>query len=188
MSIPQFDKFGVNTYRHKIIQRNGLVTISPRTWLAAIFFFLVGIGVGSFAVSVIISRGKIVLSGGMLAAYAGTVISIVIGILYALYKEEITFDFHAKNYQIKKGLLWKVKTVQGTFEDIEAVIVREARVSSGGNKVSSQVLYNIELKCRTESPTFDIWQTSTKKQAEYISASLAHAFGCELRFRKQPGS
>jgi hypothetical protein len=155
--------------------------------MSALFFLFVAIVAGAISLTPIIMRGEIPMSGGMLLAYAITIISAIAAVLYGSYREEVTFDFGSKTYRIKKGFFWKRREIHGTFEEIEAVEVQEGRMSSGGrvagHNTGSHISYNIWIECRRESPTFGIWQAQTREQAEYVSRELASAFGCEVRHK-----
>lgn len=186
MDIPRFDKFGINLYHHKIIQQASAVTISVRTWVSAIIFLIIALGVGSIPAISIISTGK--LSGGKLVAGIGAIVSFIIAILYAIYREQITFDFGSKYYKLKRGFIWSIKERYGTFSDITAVTIRETRMSGGTRSSAGRRTYiswGIGLEITPKTPTFEIWETSTREQAEFIARTLADAFGCKVVFEKK---
>jgi len=182
--LPDFNKFGTNTYRSKIIQRGSTVTISQRTYLAAIALSVFGAIVGFFFIVPMIMRADYTITLGRAIGILFFILLEVGALLYVLYREEVFFDFEGKYYRFRKGFFWNIKEVKGFFNDIVAVTVRESGHSTASHH--RYRTYSIEIQCRKEGPTFDIWQTLDKEKARYISSTLADAFDAEVVWKTDP--
>ena len=87
--------FGVNLFRSKMTQDNGIITISQRGWLYALcFVFIAGIP------WVIIHKEHIEFSGLSVFWYVAVAFFLFIGLLYALYRQEISFDLINRRFQL----------------------------------------------------------------------------------------
>ena len=189
MTVPDFKKFGVNTYRGRLIQRGNTVILAQRTWLAAIALSAFGAIVAFFFIVPMIMKGDYTLTPGRVLAIIFFLFLEGGSIACALYRAEIYFDFGGRYYRIRKGFIWNIKEFHGFFEDIIAVIVRESHMSGSTTGAPRRVysLFHIEIEFKKESPTFDIWEAQSREQADYISRTLADAFGCEVKWEKSLG-
>ncbi len=184
-SAPDFSRFGVNAYRSKLIQRGSTVTLSQRTYLAAIALAALGAIAGFFFIVPMVLKGDYSITFGRVIGITIFILSEIGAVLYALYREEIFFDFEAKYYRFRKGFLWNQREFRGFFNDIVAVTVREASHST--ERHHRYRTYSIGVECRRESPTFDFWQTLEREKAEYISSTLASAFDAKVIWKTPPG-
>ncbi|RMF99550.1 MAG: hypothetical protein D6726_12795 [Nitrospirae bacterium] len=177
-TIPDFKTFGKNGYRSRLIQRGNTVTLSQKTYLASIAFSVFGAIAGFFLFVPMVMKGDYSITFGRVFLFVIFVLSEGGALLYALYREEVFFDFGGKYYCLRKGFFWNIKEVKGFFNDIQAVTVREARRSTDSHY--KYWTYSIGVEFRKEGPTFDIWQTTDREKARYISDTLADAFGVKV--------
>jgi hypothetical protein len=181
MQAPDFDSFGVNTYRHRLHKRGDVVTLAPRGWIAALFFLVFAGGAGTMVFLRWQAVGHFEASVLMIAGSAVALLASVAALYYIVYREELTFDFARRRYRLLKGFRWNLREHQGDFGEIEAVVIRERRMTGSNMPNRSYRIFNIALEFRGESPTFDIWQAQTREQADHIAETLAEAFGCVVR-------
>jgi len=182
-SVPDFKNFGTDTYRTKITQRGSTVRLSQRTYLGAITFGVLALIMGFFVFTPMIVRQDYSLSFGRVAGILLVSLFGLGALFYALYREEIFFDFGAEYYRFRKGFLWNIREVRGFFNDIVAVTVTEQHYYSQKTH-RSYATFSIGIEYEKESPAFDFWQAQQRKQAEYISSTLASAFGCQVRWKE----
>ncbi len=183
-AIPDFKTFGRNGYRSKLRQRGSTVTLSQRTYLASIALGIFGAIAGFFFIVPMIMKADYTITFGRAAGILFFILLEVGALLYALYREEVFFDFEGKYYRFRKGFFWNIKEVKGFFNDIVAVTVREASHSTDSHH--RYRTYSIGIQCRKEGPTFDIWQTLDREKARYISDTLASAFDAKVIWETDP--
>jgi hypothetical protein len=183
MTVPDFKKFGVNTYRSKVTQRGETVILAHRRWLAVVALSFLGAIVAFFFIVPMIMKGNYTLT---LERVFGIPLFFILeagAIAYALYREELFFDFGGRYYRLRKGFLWNIKEFRGFFNDIVAVVVMEDHIYSKETR-RNYTIFDISIECRKESPAFGIWQAQSREQADYISRTLANAFGCKVIWEK----
>ncbi len=182
MDAPDFNEFGPNLYRAKLIQRDSLVTISHRGWLSALaFFFFLGV-----IPAVIIIKERTAFSGIGLLLYFLPAAGTAIAILYGTYRQDLLLDFSTGRYRLTHGFIGFLKERSGPFADISSVTIREIRQSGGSSwNIDSDsqkyVSWGIGIECTSGIPVFEIWQTPEKKVAESMGDTLAKAFNCKVR-------
>ncbi len=185
MSAPDFRTFGVNTYRGRFAQHGDTVTLTPRLWLAALTFAAIAMATGAFTLLPVLYRhAPITLP--RIAGLAATAGLLLAAVLYATYRERVSFHFGTRRYTVTKGFLWNPTEVSGDFADIVCVTVKEARFRRSGPGMPDRMVYDIGIDCRTANPTFDIWQAQSEEQARHIAETLARAFGCRIEWKKAP--
>ena len=189
MIVPDFKKFGVNTYRGRLIQRGSTVILAQRTWLAATSLGVFAAIVAFFFVAPMVVKGDYTITPGRILA---VVFFLVLGwgsVACALYRAEIYFDFGERCYRVRKGFFRNIKEFQGFFNDIVSVTVRESRMSGSATGAPKRVypLFHIEIEFGNESPAFDMWEAQSREQADCISRTLADAFGCEVKWEQSLG-
>ncbi len=181
---PDFKTFGPNGYRSKLRQRGSTVTLSQRTYLAAIALCVFGAIAGFFFIVPMIMKADYTITFGRAMGILFFILLEGGALLYALYREEVVFDFEGKYYRFRKGFFWNIREIRGFFNDIVAVTVKEERHTT--QRHHRYTIFNIGIECKRESPTFDIWQTMEREKAQYISDTLASAFGVKVIWKTDP--
>jgi hypothetical protein len=181
---PDFRTFGRNGYRSRLRQRGSTVALSQRTYLASIALCVFGAIAGFFFIVPMLMKADYSITFGRVVGILFFILLEVGALLYALYREEVFFDFQGQYYRFRKGFFWNIKEVKGFFNDIVAVTVMEASHSTDSHH--RYRTYSIGIQCRKEGPTFDIWQTLDREKAEYISSTLASAFEAKVLWETDP--
>ncbi len=181
---PDFRKFGINSYRSKLVQRGNTVTISQRSWLGAIALALFGAIPGFFSLLPMVMKGDYDITFDRALLLALFVLLEIGALLCALYRDEIFFDFGAGRYRFRNGFFWNIRETRGSFDDIETVTVRE-RIQSTDSRHHYKT-YSIGIECRRGGEPTDFWKTLDGEKAKYISGVLARAFDAKVVWGTSP--
>jgi len=171
-------KFGTNGFRSKMTRNGGVLTISQRGWLSCLFFVIV-----AAILAAVIRTKQIEFSGVAIFLYAAAPFSLLIGFLYALYVQEVSFDTDNRRFMLRRGFLGFTRKTDAPFNEITGISVREVRLASKearSTRTRTMIMWDIGIECKTNRPLFDIWKADNKETAFHIANTLADALGSKV--------
>ncbi|MCL4800942.1 MAG: hypothetical protein KJ025_15225 [Burkholderiales bacterium] len=173
---PDIADFGENAFRSRARLRDGVLTIAQRGWLFGLVFLVIAAVPAAFAV---LDPPRSIVLVRVLYAAAGAFA--LIALLYALYTQEVSFDFNVRRYRVHRGFAGMRRVAAGGFDDIVAVHLKEVRMTTEqANAKRTLRFWDIGIECRRDSPTFDLWRAAEPGTARHVAGTLAAALGCRV--------